>query len=227
MQTDPKDFLLSGLALAGLAILTVLIVVLGVQPLSARVFGAYHWLVDGVAMLLVYGLLSSLLVRSMLAVFPLRPGEYRMNDPHFTYWKFYTVVHEFGRGALLPFTTVFAKPLVAMLFGARVGRNTAMGGMLVDPPLISIGDFAIIGLDSAVVAHAITSGSIILKPVKIGHSATVGVHAVVMPGADIGDGAVVTAGSVVTMNTVVPPNELWGGIPAKKIKDLQPTDVRE
>jgi acetyltransferase-like isoleucine patch superfamily enzyme len=48
-----------------------------------------------------------------------------------------------------------------------------------------------------------------------------------MPGADIGDGAVVTAGSVVTMNTVVPPNELWGGIPAKKIKDLQPTDVRE
>ena len=117
MQTDLKDFLLSGLALAGLAILTVLIVVLGVQPLSARVFGAYHWLVDGVAMLLVYGLLSSLLVRSMLAVFPLRPGEYRMNDPHFTYWKFYTVVHEFGRGALLPFTTVFAKPLVAMLFG--------------------------------------------------------------------------------------------------------------
>jgi len=63
MQTDPKDFLLSGLALAGLAILTVLIVVMGMQPLSARVFGDYHWLVDGVAMLLVYGLLSSLLVR--------------------------------------------------------------------------------------------------------------------------------------------------------------------
>src|SRR6478609_444406 len=149
MHTDPKDFLLSGLALAGLAIVTTFVVVLGVQPLSARVFSGYHWLVDGVAMLLVYGLLSSLLVRSMLASFPLRPGEYRMNDPHFTYWKFFTVVHEFGRGALLPFTTVFAKPLVAMLFGARVGRNTAMGGMLVDPPLIAIGDFAIIGLDSA------------------------------------------------------------------------------
>jgi acetyltransferase-like isoleucine patch superfamily enzyme len=102
-----------------------------------------------------------------------------------------------------------------------------MGGMLVDPPLITIGDYAILGLDSAIVAHAITSGTIILKEVKVGRSATIGVHAVVMPGADIGEGAVVTAGSVVTMDTRIPPNELWGGIPARKIKDLTPTDVRE
>jgi len=226
MHTDAKDFLLSGLAILSLAVLTFLGVRFLVQPLST-VLGDWHWLVDAPMLLLVYGLLSSLLVRSMLTAFPLRPGEYSMRDTHFTYWKFYTVVHEFGRGALLPFTTVFAKPLVAMLFGARVGRNTAMGGMLVDPPLIAIGDFAILGLDSAIVAHAITSGSIILKEVRIGQGATVGVHAVIMPGVSVGDGAVVTAGSVVTMNTTIPPNELWGGIPARKIKDLQPSDVRD
>jgi acetyltransferase-like isoleucine patch superfamily enzyme len=227
MHTDPKDFLFSGLAIAAIAALTLLAVRFAIQPWSAPLFGSYHVAVDGVLALLVFGLLSALVVRSLLAAYPLRPGEYAMDDRHFTYWKFYTVVHEFGRGALLPFTTVFAKPLVGLLFGARVGRNTAMGGMLVDPPLITIGDYAILGLDSAIVAHAITSGTIILKEVKVGRSATIGVHAVVMPGADIGDGAVVTAGSVVTMNTRIPPNELWGGIPARKIKDLTPTDVRE
>jgi acetyltransferase-like isoleucine patch superfamily enzyme len=227
MHTDPKDFLFSGLAIAAIAALTLLSVRFAIQPWSAPLFGSYHVLVDGVLALLIYGLLSALVVRLLLAAFPLRAGEYPMDDRHFTYWKFYTVVHEFGRGALLPFTTVFAKPLVGLLFGARVGRNTAMGGMLVDPPLITIGDYAILGLDSAIVAHAITSGTIILKEVKVGRSATIGVHAVVMPGADIGEGAVVTAGSVVTMDTRIPPNELWGGIPARKIKDLTPTDVRE
>jgi acetyltransferase-like isoleucine patch superfamily enzyme len=227
MHTDPKDFLFSGLAIAAIAALTLLSVRFAIQPWSAPLFGSYHVLVDGVLALLIYGLLSALVVRLLLAAFPLRAGEYPMDDRHFTYSKFYTVVHEFGRGALLPFTTVFAKPLVGLLFGARVGRNTAMGGMLVDPPLITIGDYAILGLDSAIVAHAITSGTIILKEVKVGRSATIGVHAVVMPGADIGEGAVVTAGSVVTMNTRIPPNELWGGIPARKIKDLTPTDVRE
>ena len=227
MHTDPKDFLFSGLAIAAIAALTLLAVRFAIAPWTTPLFGSYHVLVDGVLALLIYGLLSALVVRLLLAAFPLRSGEYPMDDRHFTYWKFYTVVHEFGRGALLPFTTVFAKPLVGLLFGARVGRNTAMGGMLVDPPLITIGDYAILGLDSAIVAHAITSGTIILKEVKVGRSATIGVHAVVMPGADIGDGAVVTAGSVVTMNTRIPPNELWGGIPARKIKDLTPTDVRE
>ena len=104
MHTDAKDFLLSGLAILSLAVLTFLGVRFLVQPLST-VLGDWHWLVDAPMLLLVYGLLSSLLVRSMLTAFPLRPGEYSMRDTHFTYWKFYTVVHEFGRGALLPFTT--------------------------------------------------------------------------------------------------------------------------
>ena len=227
MKTGAMDFLLSGLVIGLLAVASLLAVGALVAPLSARWLGDYHVIADAVFLLLVYGLFSAILLRVILAVRPLRPGEYAMDHRHFTYWKFYTVLHEFARGALLPFTTVFAKPLVAKLFGARVGKHTAMGGMLVDPPFITVGDGAILGLDSAIVAHAITSGTIILREVKIGRGATVGVHAVVMPGAVIGDGAVVTAGSVVTMGTEIPPNEMWGGMPARKIKVLQASDARE
>lgn len=53
--------------------------------------------------------------------------------------------------------------------------------------------------------------TIIEDDVWIGHNATI------VGGVTIGKGAVIAAGSVVTSN--VPPCEIWGGVPAKKIKD--------
>ena len=53
--------------------------------------------------------------------------------------------------------------------------------------------------------------TIIEDDVWIGHNATV------IAGITIGRGSVVTAGAVVTKS--IPPCEVWGGIPARKIKD--------
>ena len=156
----------------------------------------------------------------MRAIKPFKSGAYTMNDNFFTYWKLYTVIYEFGRGALLPFTTVFSKPLIAILFGAKIGQDVALGGHLVDPQLINIGNKTIIGQNSVITAHTINSGSIILKPVFIGSKVTVGVHSVIMSGVKVGEGAIITAGSVVPPNTRIPAYELWGGIPIKKIKKL-------
>jgi hypothetical protein len=179
--------------MASLAVLAALLVAFLVRPASSAWLGAYHVVADALLFLFFYGVLSALLLRVLLRMRPLRPGVYSMDDAHFTYWKFFTVIHEFGRGALLPFTTVFARPVVAALFGAKVGRNTAIGGQLIDPPFITIGDHAVLGLRSALV---------------------------------IGEGSVVVASSVVTMGTKIPPFELWGGAPARKIKDLEPADIR-
>ncbi|QRQ83255.1 hypothetical protein JQU52_03245 [Paralysiella testudinis] len=44
----------------------------------------------------------------------------------------------------------------------------------------------------------------------------IGANVVVLRGVTIGKGSVVAAGAVVTKN--IPPMEIWGGIPAKKIK---------
>jgi len=56
-----------------------------------------------------------------------------------------------------------------------------------------------------------------IKPIRIGRDVIVGVGSMIIKGVEIGDGAVVGAGSVVTQS--IPPNEIWGGNPAKKIRD--------
>lgn len=54
-------------------------------------------------------------------------------------------------------------------------------------------------------------------PVIIGDDVWLGTHVVVLPGVTIGTGAIVGAGSVVTKS--IPEYEIWGGVPARKIKD--------
>lgn len=219
MKTEPFDYLLSALVLTLLAAIAGGATALAAWGFTRSALGDYHVLADGLLFLLVFGVAAAACCRALLAAGLLRPGTYPMGDPLFRWWKLFTVVYEFGRGALLPFTTVFAKPLVAKLFGAQVGRDIALGGHLVDPQFIAIGDEAIVGQDSVITAHTITSGQLVLDPVRIGARATVGVNAVVMSGVRIGEGAVVAAGAVVPPGTLIPPGELWGGIPARKLKD--------
>ena len=69
--------------------------------------------------------------------------------------------------------------------------------------------------------------------VSIGHNALVhgctihdnvliGMGAIVMDNAIIEENCLIAAGSVVLANTVVPKGSLFGGVPAKKLKDLSP-----
>ena len=73
--------------------------------------------------------------------------------------------------------------------------------------------------------------------VSIGHSAVVhaatirrgaliGMNAVVLDNAEIGENSVIAAGAVVLHGTKVPPNEIWGGIPARRIKAAAPGQSR-
>lgn len=53
----------------------------------------------------------------------------------------------------------------------------------------------------------------------IGERAFIGAGATILPGCRIGNGAVVGAGAVVPWNTHVPPDEVWVGVPAYKLRD--------
>ena len=59
----------------------------------------------------------------------------------------------------------------------------------------------------------------IAKPVTIGNDVWIGANVVILPGVNIGNNVVVAAGAVVTKD--VPDNCLVGGVPAKRIKDLE------
>ena len=67
--------------------------------------------------------------------------------------------------------------------------------------------------------------------VSIGHNAIVhgcviednvlvGMGAIVMDNAKIGSNCIIAAGAVVLENTIVEPGSIWGGVPAKKIKNI-------
>ncbi len=85
--------------------------------------------------------------------------------------------------------------------------------------------------DNCVVHCTVMGGTTVGADATIGHGAIlhgctvrdgglVGINATVLDGAVIGEEAVVSAGSVITPKTQVEPGMLWGGVPAKPIKEL-------
>ena len=108
--------------------------------------------------------------------------------------------------------------LIYSFLGAKIGKSVMVGGKILEPPLVEIGDYTQLGEDSLVTAHTVEKGSVTLGRIRIGNNVTVGVKAVIFPGVEIGDNCIVAAGSIVTKNTRIPVNEIWGGIPAKRIK---------
>jgi len=56
------------------------------------------------------------------------------------------------------------------------------------------------------------------KAIKIGDNVWIGGHSVILGGVTIGDNSIIAAGSVVTKD--VPENKVYGGNPAKKLKDI-------
>ncbi len=63
---------------------------------------------------------------------------------------------------------------------------------------------------------------LIIKPVRVGDGADIGVNAVLLPGVTVGKGAIIGAGAVVTADTNVPPNAIYAGVPAKLLRYRTP-----
>ena len=100
------------------------------------------------------------------------------------------------------------------LRGVRIGEDVWIGYQaLIEtgyPSLVSIGDRAIIGVRSTIIAHFQE-----LRGVTIKEDVYVGACAVILPGVTLGRGAIVAAGSVVTAS--VPPMTVVQGNPAKRV----------
>ena len=215
MKTTLADYLLSTLALSILLAASVWPVWI-FSSWSSHWFGAYHVLVDVALALLFYGVLSALAIRVLLRLRPMPSGTYSMDSPTFTWWKLITVIYHFGQSALKPLTPIFLTPLVAMLYGARVGSDVALGGIIDAPFVVSIGDRVTVGAFALVSGNFTTRETLILGPVKIGSGATIGVNAVVFPNTEIGENAVLLGGSYLMPGSKIPAGETWRGNPARK-----------
>lgn len=108
----------------------------------------------------------------------------------------------------------------------KLGKNVFInsGCCFQDHAGIEIGDGTLIGhqVVIATLNHAqdpLSRADMFPKPVKIGKNVWIGAHATILPGVTIGDNAIIAAGAVVNKN--VEKNAVVGGVPAKKIKDIE------
>ena len=109
------------------------------------------------------------------------------------------------------------------LIGMRIGKNVGIAPeVLIDPfypELITIEDNVIIGWGTRILCHEFTETHIRFGKVHIKHNALLGAFSTVRAGVTVGEGAVVGMDSLLLKD--VPAKELWGGVPAKKIRKLK------
>lgn len=111
--------------------------------------------------------------------------------------------------------------------GLKVGKNFSYGsGCFIDPShcfLIKIGDNVVFSSKVHVLAHDASTkkytGYTKIGLVNICDDVFIGANSTILPNLTIGKKSIVAAGSVVTKS--IPPGEVWAGVPAKKIFDLE------
>lgn len=120
-------------------------------------------------------------------------------------------------------------------FNCDYGKNIHVGEdflanynvTILDIAPVHIGDYCMIGPNTLIstVGHPLNPKGRREKkansaPVTIGNDVWIGGNCTILPGVTIGDNVVVAAGAVVAKD--VPDNCIVGGVPAKKIRDLDP-----
>ena len=106
--------------------------------------------------------------------------------------------------------------------GKEVFINTAcvftdLGGIVIEDNVLIAPQVKIISVNHDI--NPKTRRGVILSPVHIQKNAWIGSGATILPGVTIGENAVIAAGAVVNKN--VPANTIYGGVPAKWIKDIE------
>lgn len=112
----------------------------------------------------------------------------------------------------------------------KIGPNCGISNSTICAAMeICIGSGSIIGVNCSIYDtdfHSINylerktkpDKGIKMSPIHIGNDVFIGANCIILKGVTIGDRSVIAAGAVVTKN--VPKDQLWGGNPAVKIKDI-------
>lgn len=112
--------------------------------------------------------------------------------------------------------------LLRNLLNMKIGKKTVIGHLDLDiifPELFYVGDNATIDHNVGVLTDEITQDQFCLGRIIIEKGAIIGAFSNIRSEITIGEGAVISMNSIV--NKDVPPYELWGGVPAKRIRKLK------
>ncbi|MFO7956552.1 MAG: hypothetical protein R6X33_05590 [Candidatus Brocadiia bacterium] len=168
------------------------------------------------------GFLMTLFLLEILLLRRVTPGRYVLTDPGARRWL---VADSFMRmyrrhflhrlvDDLAPLRYVFYR-----LAGADVDASFFLGwdARMLDAWGLKVGRNVIIGSFAVISCHLVEGDELRLAPVEIADGATIGVRSTILPGVTVGEGAIVGAGALVLEDTHIKANEVWVGVPARKV----------
>ena len=121
-----------------------------------------------------------------------------------------------GDNCSIWFNTVLRGDVNSIRIGNNVNiQDGAVLHTLYQKSVVEIGD-------NVSVAH-----NAVIHGAKIEANVLIGMGAIVMDHSVIGSNSIIAAGAVVLSNTIVPPGTVWGGNPAKKLKDIEPQQTAD
>ncbi len=162
-----------------------------------------------------YSVLVDRLVRPLQALQPLGCSIYdRAFWRHERFWK------KSADTFLNAFNGTPLKNVIWRLLGARIGRRVFDDGcFLTERTFTTVGDDCTLNAGSVIQCHSQEDGGFKSDHTVIGAGCTLGVNAFVHYGVTMGDGAVLATNSFLMKGEEMPPNALWGGNPAKKMRE--------
>lgn len=116
------------------------------------------------------------------------------------------------------------RQLLALQFGPRTRSSFWEDPHVLDPYALHIGRNVVIGYNTVISGHVLERDSVLLGHTIIEDDVIIGAQAAISGDVHVKRGAVVGIGAFVQPGTVIGENEFWGGVPARKIKDLAPLD---
>lgn len=123
---------------------------------------------------------------------------------------------EMGNDCSIWFSTVIRGDVNTIKIGNRVNiQDGSVLHTLYQKSTIDIGDNVSVG-------HNVT-----IHGTKIESNVLIGMGSTLLDDAVIGENSIIAAGSLVLSKTIVEPNSIYGGVPAKKIKDIEPEQSKE
>lgn len=121
-----------------------------------------------------------------------------------------------GEGSSLWFNAVLRGDVNWIHIGKHCNiQDGAVLHTLYQKSTITLGDYVSVG-------HNVT-----IHGADIDDYALIGMGSTLLDGVHVGVGAIVAAGALVLSKTQIGPYELWGGVPAKFIKNIDPAQTEE
>ena len=134
-------------------------------------------------------------------------------------WAFCGQIIRATQPILQHFVPSFVSNLYYRICGAKIGKQTQINThRLNDPCLIRIDDGCVVGGGATFNGHLVEKGEIVFAPIHMKAGSLVGAGATVQPGVTIGENAVIASHGLIPKYRTIPQNEVWGGLPARKIQ---------